>query len=103
MAKRLKKGGFVKILRLGADLVPKCRNESNGRRVKSAHIFKCYRLENVGVGQIGILFTFSGCGQFSRCTGRIAMEIGHSQRTVDGNVPGERLTLLPRIKPSGLL
>jgi len=50
--------------------VPTCINESNGRRVKSAQIFKCYALENVGVGQIGILFTFPGGSQFSRCTGQ---------------------------------
>jgi len=25
-----KKGGFVKIMIIGADLLPKCRNESNG-------------------------------------------------------------------------
>jgi len=45
----------------GADLEPKSRNESNGRRVKiilTAQIFKCYGLENVGVGQIGILSHF---------------------------------------------
>jgi len=34
-----KKGGFTKIIKLGADLAPKCRNESNGQRVKSAHIY----------------------------------------------------------------
>jgi len=61
-----KKGGFTQIIRLGADLAHKCRNESNGRRVKSAHIFKYYGLENLGVGQIGILSTFSGGDQFSR-------------------------------------
>jgi len=53
-----KKSGFTKIL--GADLVLKCRNESNDyeSRVR-AQISKGYGLENVGVGQIGILFTYS--------------------------------------------
>jgi len=36
-------------------------------RLKSAHIFKYYGLENVGVGQIGIRFTFSA----GRCTENI--------------------------------
>jgi len=58
-----KKGEFTKIIRLGADLAPKCSDDSNGRRVKSAHIFKCHGLENVAVGQIGILFTFSEGGR----------------------------------------
>jgi len=57
-----------------------------------------YGLEIVGVGQIGKLLTFSGGSQFSRLTGRIARDIRHSQRTDDGNVPDERLMLLPRQK-----
>jgi len=79
-------------------LAPKCKNESNGRRVMKALIVKCYGLENVGVVQIGILFTFSGGGQFSKCTGRIASDLQNSQSTDNGNVPGERLIRLPRQK-----
>jgi len=59
-------------------LRPKCRNESNGGRVRSAHIFKCYIWAGKCMccnGQIGILFAFSWIGQFSRCTGRIAIII----------------------------
>jgi len=48
----------MKIIRLGPILARKCRNESNGSQVKSANFFKCYGQENVGVGQIGMLFIF---------------------------------------------
>jgi len=63
---------------------------------------------NIGIGQIGILFTFSGGGQFSRCTWRIARDIRHSQMTDDGNVPAFLASDLPscqgeRVKPYGLL
>jgi len=89
-----KKEESTTIIRFGADIAPKCRNESNSSQVKSAQIFKCYGLENVGARQIGILFTFSGGIQFIRCTGRIARDIRHCKWIDDGNVPGEQLTLL---------
>jgi len=48
-----------------------------------AHISKCYGLENIGFGQIGILFTFPGGGEFSRSTERITRDIRHSHMTDD--------------------
>jgi len=76
-------------------LRPSAEMKATADELRVPNIFKCYGLENVGVGQIDTLFTFSGVGQLSRCTGRIARDIRRSQRSGDeGNVPGERLSLI---------
>jgi len=100
-----KNGGFKKITRLGADLAPTSRNESNGRRIKRVQILKCYGLENVGVGQIGILFKFSGGGQFSGRFERIDRDTTQPKEsvTVMSQASGLPSYQGKRVKPSGLL